>query len=220
MVARASRSVADAGGTGGGRDRVVTRHKQEAQQSFFCSRSTRTAGSSQREAKVAHITSGDRATVTGQRIYADAESAGPEGRRVLFRGRERGRPAFASFGLHLTHIEWQDEELDEYEGLYDDLNLDEEEAKFGLVGEEDESDESDRESEGSTEFLLSRVFHAHHLLILVRHEIPPRTPNKKIVHDDEPSKPHESPVLRKASASIRSEFETSFPGATADFFNL
>lgn len=77
-----------------------------------------------------------------------------------------------------------DEELDEYEGLYDDLNLDEEEAKFGLVGEEDESDESDRESE-------------------VRHEIPPRTPNKKIVHDDEPSKPHESPVLRKASASIR-----------------
>jgi CCR4-NOT transcription complex subunit 3 len=43
----------------------------------------------------------------------------------------------------------QDEDFNEYEGIYDELNLEEEESKFGLVNEEDEdSDESDAASDG------------------------------------------------------------------------
>jgi CCR4-NOT transcription complex subunit 3 len=44
----------------------------------------------------------------------------------------------------------QDEDFNEYEGIYDELNLEEEEAKFGLANEEDEddSDESDVGSDG------------------------------------------------------------------------
>ncbi|KAJ7179456.1 Not1 N-terminal domain, CCR4-Not complex component-domain-containing protein [Mycena filopes] len=40
-----------------------------------------------------------------------------------------------------------DEGFDEDEGIYDDLNLDEEEEKFGLAPEDDDSDESDAGSE-------------------------------------------------------------------------
>jgi CCR4-NOT transcription complex subunit 3 len=42
----------------------------------------------------------------------------------------------------------QDEGFDEDEGIYDDLNLDEEEEKFGLAPEDDDSDDSDVGSEG------------------------------------------------------------------------
>lgn len=41
----------------------------------------------------------------------------------------------------------QDEDFDEDEGIYDELNLDEEEEKFGLANDED-SDESEDPSEG------------------------------------------------------------------------
>ena len=41
----------------------------------------------------------------------------------------------------------QDEDFDEDEGIYDELNLDEEEEKFGLAND-DESDESEEPSEG------------------------------------------------------------------------
>ncbi|KAG6840812.1 hypothetical protein C0991_004167 [Blastosporella zonata] len=74
-----------------------------------------------------------------------------------------------------------DESFDEDDGIYDELNLDEEEEKFGLAADDIESDGSDEMSE----------------------DIPPRTPSKK--HDEESvtsSKRDDSPILKKASVSI------------------
>lgn len=42
----------------------------------------------------------------------------------------------------------QDEDFDEDEGIYDELNLDEEEEKFGLANDDD-SDESEDASDGT-----------------------------------------------------------------------
>jgi hypothetical protein len=42
----------------------------------------------------------------------------------------------------------QEEGFDEDEGIYDDLNLDEEEEKFGLAADDDDSEDSDVNSEG------------------------------------------------------------------------
>ncbi|KAK7061424.1 Not1 N-terminal domain, CCR4-Not complex component-domain-containing protein [Favolaschia claudopus] len=70
-----------------------------------------------------------------------------------------------------------DEGFEEDEGIYDELNLDEEEEKFGLAGEEDDTDDSDIGSE----------------------DPPPRSSSKK--HDEESvtsSKQAESPILKKA----------------------
>lgn len=59
----------------------------------------------------------------------------------------------------------QDEDFDEYEGIYDELNLDEEEEKFrGLVHDDEDSDESDDASEGAficsiSVNYLSSVYH-------------------------------------------------------------
>ncbi|KAJ7638498.1 Not1 N-terminal domain, CCR4-Not complex component-domain-containing protein [Roridomyces roridus] len=75
-----------------------------------------------------------------------------------------------------------EEDFDEDEGIYDDLNLDEEEEKFGLAAEDDESADSDAESE----------------------DIPPRPSAKK--HDEESvtsSKQNDSPILKKAAAAIQ-----------------
>ncbi|KAJ4492831.1 Not1 N-terminal domain, CCR4-Not complex component-domain-containing protein [Lentinula edodes] len=76
-----------------------------------------------------------------------------------------------------------EEDFDEYEGIYDELNLDEEEEKFrGLVHDDEDSDESDDASE----------------------DLPPRTPNKK--HDDESttsSRHGSSPILKKATTTLR-----------------
>ena len=49
--------------------------------------------------------------------------------------------------------------------MYDDLNLDEEEEKFGLVNDERESDESEDESEGLSLILFEWIFH---LMFFVR----------------------------------------------------
>ncbi|KAJ3770962.1 Not1 N-terminal domain, CCR4-Not complex component-domain-containing protein [Lentinula raphanica] len=76
-----------------------------------------------------------------------------------------------------------EEDFDEYEGIYDELNLDEEEEKFrGLVHDDEDSDESDDVSE----------------------DLPQRTPSKK--HDDESttsSRRDSSPVLKKAATTLR-----------------
>ncbi|KIK65627.1 hypothetical protein GYMLUDRAFT_39119 [Collybiopsis luxurians FD-317 M1] len=76
-----------------------------------------------------------------------------------------------------------EEDFDEYEGIYDELNLDEEEEKFrGLIHDDDDSDESDDISE----------------------DLPPRTPNKK--HDDDSttsSRRDTSPILKKATTTLR-----------------
>lgn len=54
----------------------------------------------------------------------------------------------------------QEEDFDEDEGIYDDLNLDEEEEKFGLAGDDNnnnDSDDSDEMSEGE-DVLLTCYF--------------------------------------------------------------
>ncbi|KAJ6627491.1 Not1 N-terminal domain, CCR4-Not complex component-domain-containing protein [Mycena sp. CBHHK59/15] len=70
----------------------------------------------------------------------------------------------------------------EDEGIYDDLNLDEEEEKFGLAAEDDDTDESDIGSE----------------------DLPPRTSSKK---NDEgsvtSSKQNDSPILKKAAVTLQ-----------------
>jgi CCR4-NOT transcription complex subunit 3 len=77
------------------------------------------------------------------------------------------------------------DDYDEDEGIYDDLNLDEEEEKFGrLITEDHDSDGSDDASEA---------------------DLPSRTPSKK--HDEESmasSKREESsPILKKAGAALQ-----------------
>ncbi|KAJ7499261.1 Not1 N-terminal domain, CCR4-Not complex component-domain-containing protein [Mycena latifolia] len=75
-----------------------------------------------------------------------------------------------------------EEGFDEDEGIYDDLNLDEEEEKFGLAPEDDDSDDSDVGSE----------------------DLPPRPSTKKI--DEESvtsSKQNDSPILKKAPVTIQ-----------------
>ncbi|KAI9448532.1 Not1 N-terminal domain, CCR4-Not complex component-domain-containing protein [Lactarius indigo] len=77
------------------------------------------------------------------------------------------------------------DDYDEDEGMYDDLNLDEEEEKFGrLITEDHDSDASDDASDA---------------------DLPPRTPSKK--HDEESmssSKREESsPILKKAGAALQ-----------------
>lgn len=48
----------------------------------------------------------------------------------------------------------QEENFDEDDGIYDELNLDEEEEKFGLVAEEADSDgDSEDESEGMRQII-------------------------------------------------------------------
>ena len=90
----------------------------------------------------------------------------------------------------------QEEDFDEDEGIYDDLNLDEEEEKFGLAAEDDDSDESDEASEGAQN-LSERTMSD----IIV--DIPPRTPSKK--HDEESvssGKRDDSPILKKMRSSL------------------
>ncbi|THH12358.1 hypothetical protein EW145_g73 [Phellinidium pouzarii] len=76
-----------------------------------------------------------------------------------------------------------EDDFDEDEGIYDELNLDEEEEKFGLVGDDVDSDaDSEEESE----------------------DILPRTPSKK-ADDDSPTnhkREEHSPILRKAGISL------------------
>lgn len=54
----------------------------------------------------------------------------------------------------------QEEEFDEDEGIYDELNLDEEEEKFGLANDDGETDESEDESEGTSQvrYVVQVVF--------------------------------------------------------------
>lgn len=47
-----------------------------------------------------------------------------------------------------SHFTSQDENFEEYEGIYDELNLNEEEEKFGLAQEDADSSDSEEASEG------------------------------------------------------------------------
>ena len=106
----------------------------------------------------------------------------------------------------------QEEDFDEDEGIYDELNLDEEEEKFGLVGDDhgNESDESEDVSEGR--LLIS--LYAYDLPDCRFVDLPPRTPSKKQQHDDESvssSKRDSSPVLKKATATLQLRSRSPIP---------
>jgi CCR4-NOT transcriptional regulation complex NOT5 subunit len=61
----------------------------------------------------------------------------------------------------------QEEDFDEDEGIYDDLNLDEEEEKFGLAPDDGDSDDSGEGSEGMLDSLKE-----DHTLCWHRHATP------------------------------------------------
>ncbi|KAJ7688397.1 Not1 N-terminal domain, CCR4-Not complex component-domain-containing protein [Mycena rosella] len=99
-----------------------------------------------------------------------------------------------------------EEGFDEDEGIYDDLNLDEEEEKFGLAPEDDDSDASDVGSEGP---LASRICFPVSSRFL---DLPPRPSSKKI--DEESvtsSKQNDSPILKKAAVTIQLRTTTKPP---------
>ena len=94
----------------------------------------------------------------------------------------------------------QDDNYDEDEGIYDDLNLDEEEEKFGLAQDDHDSDESEDASEGSCIYNTGLLFGSFLL------DLPPRTPSKPKHHDEESvtsSKRDGSPVLKKAPTTLQ-----------------
>ncbi len=112
---------------------------------------------------------------------------------------------FVSFEME----QWiQEEDFDEDEGIYDELNLDEEEEKFGLpAGDDDDSDESDGHSEGNVPSQCQYWALFESLPV----DLPPRTPKK---HDEESvasSKQHESPILKKSTLQLRSKLFAMLP---------
>ena len=50
----------------------------------------------------------------------------------------------------------QEDDFEEDEGIYDELNLEEEEEKFGLIADDDDSSSSDEESEGESTVRISQ----------------------------------------------------------------
>lgn len=104
---------------------------------------------------MAYQPAGDRSQVAEQWIFVDGQDRFVEGGCAIFRREQSGpflciRPQFTD----PEHCDGsQEEDFDEDEGIYDELNLDEEEEKFGLAADDDESDESDGASEGVSPFL-------------------------------------------------------------------
>ncbi|KAI9001152.1 Not1 N-terminal domain, CCR4-Not complex component-domain-containing protein [Trametes punicea] len=87
-----------------------------------------------------------------------------------------------------------EEDFEEYEEVYDELNLDEEEEKFRLPNDDNESEDSEERSE----------------------DLPIRTPVKK--HDDDAASSHKrdnSPVLKKAGTTLQQR--TAKPPPPANF---
>lgn len=114
----------------------------------------------------------------------------------------------------------QEEEFDEDEGIYDELNLDEEEEKFGLANDED-SDESEDASDGMSAY----VYTCNRDVNSVSADLPPRTPLKKQQHDEESvtsNKRDGSPVMKKATVTLqlRSSSPQTQCVSETDFFSV
>ena len=144
----------------------------------------------------------------GQRFVSGGEGTGPPRRRNVFRRIKYGAHATCVFGDG-SHSDLQDENFEEYEGVYDELNLNEEEEKFGLAQEEAESSGSEDTSEGRV-YAGSRVRLKFTLIFTV--DLPPRTPlHRKSEEDSITSKRDGSPVLKKAPVTTqRSKFTLFF----------
>jgi len=107
-----------------------------------------------------------------------------------------------------SHLSFQDENFEEYEGIYDELNLNEEEEKFGLAQEEAESSDSEDTSEGRV-YAGPRV--RLKLTPLFTADLPPRTPlHRKSEEDSIANKRDGSPVLKKAPVTTQRSELTSF----------
>jgi CCR4-NOT transcription complex subunit 3 len=91
-----------------------------------------------------------------------------------------------------------DEEFEEDEGIYDDLNLDEEEEKWGFGKEDEDVSESE---EGSERMFMSMTTTTSHVPVA---DFPPRTPLKKYEEDSPSSSKRDgSPILKKAPATLQ-----------------
>ena len=108
-----------------------------------------------------------------------------------------------------SHLGLQDENFEEYEGIYDELNLNEEEEKFGLAQEDAESSDSEDTSEG-------KAYSEWRVRLKLTHnftaDLPPRTPlHRKSEEDSISNKRDGSPVLKKAPVTTqRSELTLPF----------
>ncbi|CAK5276067.1 unnamed protein product [Mycena citricolor] len=93
------------------------------------------------------------------------------------------------------YVETNTEEgVGEDDGIYDDLNLDEEEEQFGIAAEEDESDDSDEASE----------------------DLPPPRPLPKKI-DEESAANSKSPILKKAAVTLQLRTTPSKPPPHPNF---
>jgi CCR4-NOT transcription complex subunit 3 len=114
---------------------------------WCCRRTVRRAGTPKRAAEMACQPPGAHHATAGQRFISGGQGAGPPRRRDIFRRIKYGVYAISNFDVR-SHFSFQDENFEEYEGIYDELNLNEEEEKFGLAQEEAESSDSEDTSEG------------------------------------------------------------------------
>ena len=105
----------------------------------------------------------------------------------------------------------QEEEFEEDDGIYDELNLDEEEEKFGLANDEEDSDDSEDPSEGEFPQLARCALLSVDISLA---DLPPRTPSKKH-HDDESvassKRGDVSPIMKKAVPTIPARSESFSP---------
>ena len=144
----------------------------------------------------------------GQRFISGGQGASPPRRRDVFRRIKYGVCVICM--LHVwSHPSFQDENFEEYEGIYDELNLNEEEEKFGLAQEEAESSGSEDTSEGRA-YAVSTIRLKFTLVFTA--DLPARTPlHRKSEDDSIANKRDGSPVLKKAPVTTqRSELTLFF----------
>ena len=104
---------------------------------------------------MAYQSAGDNSATVGQRNFVPGEGYRSQRGCHVLRRQQYGTPTiYLSYDTNCIVVV-QEEEFDEDEGIYDELNLDEEEEKFGLHLEDEGLDDSDEQSEGE---LMYRLF--------------------------------------------------------------
>jgi hypothetical protein len=118
---------------------------------------------------MAYQSPGDCLALTEQWFIVARQGLRTQGGCPVFRGEQHGS-LYYTVMCHYSSSRLQDEDFEEDEGIYDDLNLDEEEEKFGLAPDDGDSDDSDEASEG-----MQNLLRKGHTLCWHRHT----TPNPK-----------------------------------------
>ncbi len=98
---------------------------------------------------MAHKPFGVDPSFSGQRVNVGGEGEWAEGGCELLHRKQYGKSPLAHYADSGIDEVAQDDNFDEDEGIYDELNLDEEEEKFGLAQDDHDSDDSEDTSEGS-----------------------------------------------------------------------